>query len=186
LGKDIGEAFLKGLNISDFCALGLEMAGHKGDASKAKAIKVKASAPVPHNSVIKSKLKRKSTVSTGNTEPSFPPEIPYTLVKSRKKALDIVKGLIKEEIIALDLETTPLPEYAHIPKAALDPLLARPRLLQVAREDGKVYIFDLDKVELIDLPHYSKWNGWRITPSLIINSCWLWTWKIPRKSPIAP
>jgi DNA polymerase-1 len=71
-------------------------------------------------------------------------------VQSVKEARKAVKELRAHKLVAIDIETAPLPEFAGDPEAALDPWRARPRLLQAVSE-GVVYVFDLDIVPLAKL-----------------------------------
>lgn len=133
-GKDIGEAYVRGLPIAEWCDIGLDRAKHAAT--------------------------RPETVCEGpsQTEHAAPAtevtevwtDVPYKLVTSRKHAGSAVKVLLAAEYVAVDIETAPLPKYAGQKKAALDPWRARPRLLQAAT-GGTVYVFDLNKVPLADL-----------------------------------
>lgn len=135
LGKDIGEAFLQGVNIQDWCDNGIELAKAQG----------------------KSRLKRRTPppgmVTTGPlhaTDLSIPPyhfEVEYTLVDSDDEAAQVVREAQTAKIVAIDIETMPLPKYSDDPEAALDPRRSRPRLLQAAWSDI-VYLFDLNHVQL--------------------------------------
>lgn len=53
-------------------------------------------------------------------------------------------------VIGLDTETTPLPQFAREPKAALDPRKSRPRTLQFCTGD-RVDIIDLNRVDIAAL-----------------------------------
>lgn len=70
-------------------------------------------------------------------------EIPCFYLTSQENAVEAVSMLMLcEDVLGIDTETNPKPEYAHIEKAGLQPHLSDIRLLQIY--DGVTsYIFDL-------------------------------------------
>lgn len=146
LGKDVGEAFMNGMNIGDWCRNGVELA----EAARRKHIR-------PVMRVLpKAKLPfapQPAPAPAASAEMVIPPfqqSVPFTYVTSEKRAARAALGLRESKILAIDFETTPLPEHRDTPGAALDPRRSRPRLLQ-AQGDTEVYIFDLNHVPLASL-----------------------------------
>jgi len=133
-GKDIGEAYLAGLNVRDWCESGVELAAEgKKRPPEAQPRRSVPAKPVPQAA-----------------EPVSPPcsdDMPFTLVESRDEVKRVLAELGKAELLYVDLETAALAEYADDPRAALDPHRARIRLLQVSAGE-RVYLFDLDRVPL--------------------------------------
>jgi hypothetical protein len=134
LGKDIGEAYLNGVLIRDWCENGIELARTKAKErarQKPKSFAVSA-APVSAAEIV---------------IPPYRHEVEFTVITSDEDAARIVEAVRKVKIVAIDIETTPLPIYKDDPKAALDPRRSRPRLLQASWSD-LVYLFDLDHVRI--------------------------------------
>ncbi len=144
-GKDIGEAFLSGVSIAEWCEIGLKSA-ERGDTSSTMPPRIyepKAVSPPPAPEV---------EVSDAGLD------VKYKLITSAKKARAAIESLLQAEYVMVDVETAPLEEHAEDPKAALDPWRARPRLVQ-ATTGGTVYLFDLNRVPLAELaPLFSE--GW--------------------------
>lgn len=149
LGKDIGEGYLAGLPIADWCEVGLKLARQpKSKPMTVSKPEVAAKASVKSKPSVKAQAKpvqKESKPVIEVTDAGI--DVPYKLVSTRKRAIAAVEELCSAEYVAIDIETTPLPEYAGVEGAALDPMRARPRLLQ-ATTGGTVYLFDLDKVAL--------------------------------------
>lgn len=153
-GKDIGEAFVRGLDIREWCALGIELAEEQqrtGTTARKPAPRVtlkRASAPPPAKPTPPT-----ATASGGLVDvhaPGVSLDMPFVVVRSVKQAKSAVKVLRTAKVVAIDIETAPLPEHAGEADAALDPWRSRPRLLQ-ALGDGEVQLFDLDSVPLEEL-----------------------------------
>ena len=51
-------------------------------------------------------------------------------------------------MLGIDIETAPLPQFKHDPKAGLDPYKAEIRLIQLFDPVGNCYVFDLRKIPL--------------------------------------
>ncbi len=88
-------------------------------------------------------------------------DMSVTLV-SDTRGLEAPLARIQESdgVVGLDTETTPLPEFADTPKAALDPRKSRPRTLQVSTGDH-VFVFDLNRVDIGALAPVTsrRWAG---------------------------
>lgn len=64
-------------------------------------------------------------------------------IKNQSLALEAVSRLMQKDILfAIDSETEPLSEFAHIPKAGLNPYLSRTRLVQICDGENS-FIFDM-------------------------------------------
>jgi DNA polymerase-1 len=149
-GKDVGEAYLRGMDVRDWCELGLELAKEVGGtATTTHSTPKQSRTKRPEAPSVKSACAPKEgTVEIGAHSINL--DVPYVLVTSAKAVRKALKELRSAKLVAIDIETAPLPEYVDDPCAALDPWRARPRLLQ-AVGDGQVYLFDLDHVPLADL-----------------------------------
>lgn len=78
-------------------------------------------------------------------------EYPVFYIDSLREGEEAIKRLLlKPGILAADLETAAMPEWRHIPDAALSPHLSRPRLLQVFTGTAAV-VLDLFRIGEIDL-----------------------------------
>lgn len=142
LGKDIGEGFLAGINIRDWCENGIELAAALANGSARR----KRGKPRPAATT-------KSPEPTSTAEIVIPPfhhEVQFTLVESDEKAARIVHEVRRAKMVAVDIETMPLPEYKDDEDAGLDPRRSRPRLLQ-AVGGNDVYLFDLNHVAISTL-----------------------------------
>lgn len=131
MGKDVGEAFQKGLDLRAWCGMGHQRARELGAFNRMRPIPPRAAAP------------------KSGTELEVGPglDAPYVLVSSEKAAARAVQELRSAERLGIDIETAPRPRYASREGAALDPWCAKPRLLQ-ATAGGRVAIFDLKRVPL--------------------------------------
>lgn len=149
-GKDVGEAHLCGMDLHEWCEAGLELASETGHAASATH-----SAPA-RTGVKRPKAKPLQATSAskegtvGIDAPGVNLDVPYVIVTCAKAARKAVKELRTAKLLAIDIETTPLPDFVDDSDAALDPWRARPRLLQ-AVGDGHVYLFDLDCMTIADL-----------------------------------
>ena len=59
-----------------------------------------------------------------------------------------VEQLTAEQVLGVDIETAPKPDFAQDPSAALDPYRADVRLVSVATLDGRVAVFDLYRLPI--------------------------------------
>lgn len=153
LGKDVGDAFVRGLDIREWCALGVELAEEKpptGNAARKSVSPLTVKRPVMGAAKPKAP---KATAAGGFVElhaPGKSLEIPFVVVRSVKEAGKVIKELRKAKVVSIDIETAPLPEHAGEADAALDPWRSRPRLLQ-AIGMNQAYVFDLHAVPLAEL-----------------------------------
>lgn len=142
LGKDIGEGFLAGINIRDWCENGIELAAALATGSARR----KRGKPRPAATT-------KSPEPTSTAEIVIPPfhhEVQFTLVESEEEAARIVHEVRRAKMVAVDIETMPLPQYMDDEDAGVDPRRSRPRLLQ-AVGGNDVYLFDLNHVAISTL-----------------------------------
>ena len=72
--------------------------------------------------------------------------MPYELFTDDLAAADAVRELFAAPLIAIDTETTPLPDFAEEPRAALDPFKSRVRLFQTYTPDTGCFLFDMFSV----------------------------------------
>jgi DNA polymerase-1 len=128
-GKDVGEAYLSGMRLRDWCEIGLEEASMR-------LIKKKGSGSARGPAAAQVEVQGL--------------EVSYELIGEPGRADRVVRTLRRAEVVAVDIETAALPKHADEPGAALDPWRSRPRLLQ-ATVGEKVYLFDLNKVPLARL-----------------------------------
>lgn len=136
MGKDVGEAHLQGLNLQEWCEIGLANAKERGAVNQMK-------------------WKRKSTKTTAQktsveVELGTELDVQHALVSSEAEAAPVVEALLATAGFGIDIETAARPEFADREGAALDPRCSTPRLLQVTA-GGKVWIFDLARVPLTTL-----------------------------------
>lgn len=149
-GKDIGEAYLRGMDVREWCEAGLELASETERA-------ISTTHSIPKRPVFMHPKARPigsaSVPKEGTVDidaPGVNLDVPYVVVTSNKAARRAVKELRTAKLVAIDIETAALPDFLDDPDAPLDPWRARPRLLQ-AVGDGEVYLFDLDRIPIANL-----------------------------------
>jgi len=138
LGKDIGEGFLAGINIRDWCENGVELAVAASSRGNARRKPRAQTQPTPA---------KEPPSAAEIVIPPFHHEVPFTLVQSDDEAARIAQEVRTAKMVAIDIETMPLPEYKDDAAAALDPRRSRPRLLQ-AVGGNEAYLFDLNHVAI--------------------------------------
>lgn len=74
-------------------------------------------------------------------------EIPWHYITEDCSAIEYLPILKKTDgLLAIDIETTPKPQYRDYPNAGLSPYLSRVRLIQIY-DGNSCYVFDLNEVD---------------------------------------